>query len=70
MFYELQNSYIRAERSFREAKKLLRAQLEEERRLLEAAEGEGKEPSSPSTDPGNKPRRCPDTSKEGLGAVW
>ncbi|NXR80718.1 CFA70 protein, partial [Pycnonotus jocosus] len=52
LFYELQNSYIRAERSFREAKKLLRAQLEEERRLLEAAEGEGKESSSPSTDPG------------------
>ncbi|NXM63102.1 CFA70 protein, partial [Illadopsis cleaveri] len=53
LFYELQNSYIRAERSFREAKKLLRAQLEEERRLLEAAEGEGEEPSPPSTHPGN-----------------
>uniref|UniRef100_A0A8C3QR84 Cilia and flagella associated protein 70 n=1 Tax=Cyanoderma ruficeps TaxID=181631 RepID=A0A8C3QR84_9PASS len=49
LFYELQNNYIRAERSFREAKKLLRAQLEEERKLLEAAEGEGEEPSSPST---------------------
>ncbi|XP_066054051.1 cilia- and flagella-associated protein 70 [Chamaea fasciata] len=55
LFYELQNNYIRAERSFREAKKLLRAQLEEERRLLEAAEGEGKEPSSPSTQPENIP---------------
>ncbi|NXX28082.1 CFA70 protein, partial [Nicator chloris] len=54
LFYELQNNYIRAERNFREAKKLLRAQLEEERRLLEAAEGEGKKPSSPSTDPGNR----------------
>ncbi|NWZ41334.1 CFA70 protein, partial [Brachypodius atriceps] len=69
LFYETQNSYIRAERCFHEAKKLLRAELEEERRLLEAAEGEGKEPSSPSTDPGNKPRRCPDISKEGLGAL-
>ncbi|XP_066186181.1 cilia- and flagella-associated protein 70 [Sylvia atricapilla] len=49
LFYELQNSYIRAERSFREAKKLLRAELEEERRLLEATEGEGEEPSPPST---------------------
>ncbi|NXM39259.1 CFA70 protein, partial [Gymnorhina tibicen] len=53
LFYELQNNYIRAERNFREAKKLLRAQLEEERRILEAAEAEGKKPSSPSTDPGN-----------------
>ncbi|NWR51672.1 CFA70 protein, partial [Regulus satrapa] len=52
LFYELQNNYIQAERNFREAKKLLRAQLEEERRILEAAEGE--KPSSPSTDPGNR----------------
>lgn len=51
MFYELQNNYIRAERNFREAKKLLRAQLEEERRILEAAEAEGKKPS---TAPGNR----------------
>uniref|UniRef100_A0A8C9NFW4 Cilia and flagella associated protein 70 n=1 Tax=Serinus canaria TaxID=9135 RepID=A0A8C9NFW4_SERCA len=51
LFYELQNNYIQAERSFREAKKLLRAKLEEERRILEAAEGEGKKPSSPSTEP-------------------
>uniref|UniRef100_A0A8C9UFU2 Cilia and flagella associated protein 70 n=1 Tax=Serinus canaria TaxID=9135 RepID=A0A8C9UFU2_SERCA len=50
LFYELQNNYIQAERSFREAKKLLRAKLEEERRILEAAEGEGKKPSSPSTE--------------------
>ncbi|NXT71680.1 CFA70 protein, partial [Chaetops frenatus] len=54
LFYELQNNYIQAERNFREAKKLLRAQLEEERRILEAAEGEGRKPSSPSTDPGNR----------------
>ncbi|NXU96312.1 CFA70 protein, partial [Cettia cetti] len=53
LFYELKNNYIQAERSFREAKKVLRAQLEEERRLLEAAEGEGRKPSSPSTQPGN-----------------
>ncbi|NXR21834.1 CFA70 protein, partial [Cinclus mexicanus] len=54
LFYETQNNYIQAERNFREAKKLLRAQLEEEARILEAAEGEGKKPSSPSTDPGNR----------------
>ncbi|KAM4892210.1 cilia- and flagella-associated protein 70 [Sylvia borin] len=54
LFYEMQNSYIRAERSFREAKKLLRAELEEERRLLEATEGEGEEPSPPSTHSGNR----------------
>uniref|UniRef100_A0A8C3DBD6 Cilia and flagella associated protein 70 n=1 Tax=Corvus moneduloides TaxID=1196302 RepID=A0A8C3DBD6_CORMO len=46
LFYELQNNYIRAERNFREAKKLLQAQLEEERRILEAAEAEGKKPST------------------------
>uniref|UniRef100_A0A8C5U9K3 Cilia and flagella associated protein 70 n=1 Tax=Malurus cyaneus samueli TaxID=2593467 RepID=A0A8C5U9K3_9PASS len=52
LFYELQNNYIRAERNFREAKKLLRTQLEEERRILEAAEAEeGKKPSFPYTDP-------------------
>lgn len=54
MFYELQNSYIQAERSFRQAKKLLRAELEEERKILEAAEAEGKKPSSPSTEPGTR----------------
>ncbi|RMC17873.1 hypothetical protein DUI87_05542 [Hirundo rustica rustica] len=58
LFYELQNNYIQAERNFREAKKLLRAQLEEERRLLEAAEGEGKKPSSPRTDSGPQPPPC------------
>ncbi|NWW21581.1 CFA70 protein, partial [Falcunculus frontatus] len=51
LFYELQNNYIQAERNFREAKKLLQAQTEEERRILEAAEAEGKKPS---TDPGNR----------------
>ncbi|NXC58534.1 CFA70 protein, partial [Aleadryas rufinucha] len=51
LFYELQNNYIQAERNFREAKKLLQAQFEEERRIPEAAEAEGKKPS---TDPGNR----------------
>ncbi|NXE98122.1 CFA70 protein, partial [Menura novaehollandiae] len=52
LFYELQSNNIQAERNFREAKKLLKAQLDKERRILEAAEGgEGKKPSSPSTDP-------------------
>ncbi|NWT57109.1 CFA70 protein, partial [Erythrocercus mccallii] len=55
LFFELKNNYIQAERHFREAKKVLRAQLEEERRLLEAAEREGKKPSSPSTDPAMAP---------------
>ncbi|NXU12801.1 CFA70 protein, partial [Pardalotus punctatus] len=51
-FYELQNNYVQAERNFREAKKVLQAQLKEERRILEAAEAEeGKKRSSPSTDP-------------------
>ncbi|XP_077043000.1 cilia- and flagella-associated protein 70 isoform X3 [Agelaius phoeniceus] len=60
LFYELQNNYIQAERSFREAKKLLRAELEEERRILEAAEAEGKKPSSPSTGP----EKIPDGSAD------
>ncbi|XP_077643068.1 cilia- and flagella-associated protein 70 [Lonchura striata] len=65
LFYEMQNSYIQAERNFREAKKLLRAQLEEERRILEAAEGEEKKPSSPSTDP----EKIPDDSADKLPEV-
>ncbi|XP_068062591.1 cilia- and flagella-associated protein 70 isoform X3 [Anomalospiza imberbis] len=78
LFYEMQNSYIQAERNFREAKKLLRAQLEEERRILAAAEGEGKKPSSPSTDPEKIPDGSADkppevmkdvTSKEEATAV-
>ncbi|XP_072791682.1 cilia- and flagella-associated protein 70 isoform X3 [Taeniopygia guttata] len=78
LFYEMQNSYIQAERNFREAKKLLRAQLEEERRILEAAEGEEKKPSSPSTDPEKIPDDSADkppevmervTSKEEAAAV-
>ncbi|NXY53893.1 CFA70 protein, partial [Callaeas wilsoni] len=68
LFYELQNNYIQAERNFREAKKLLRAQLEEERRILEAAEGEGKKPSSPSTDPGN--RQSQEVPCHQQGGAW
>ncbi|XP_030085475.2 cilia- and flagella-associated protein 70 isoform X1 [Serinus canaria] len=64
LFYELQNNYIQAERSFREAKKLLRAKLEEERRILEAAEGEGKKPSSPSTEPEKIPDGSADNPPE------
>ncbi|NXM09235.1 CFA70 protein, partial [Tyrannus savana] len=52
LFYELQNNNVQAERNFREAKKLLQAQLGEERRIPEAAEGgEGKKDISPSADP-------------------
>ncbi|CAN8192429.1 unnamed protein product [Coccothraustes coccothraustes] len=69
LFYELQNNYIQAERSFREAKKLLRAQLEEERRILEAAEGEGKKPSSPSTEPEKIPDGSADKPPEILEGV-
>ncbi|XP_056359043.1 cilia- and flagella-associated protein 70 isoform X1 [Oenanthe melanoleuca] len=76
LFYETQNNYIQAERNFREATKLLRAQLEEEERILEAAEGEGKKPSSPSTDPEKIPDGSADkspmegvTSKEEATAV-
>ncbi|NWI03165.1 CFA70 protein, partial [Tichodroma muraria] len=66
LFYELQNNYIQAERNFREAKKLLRAQLEEERRILEAGEQEGKKPSSPSTDPGNRQTQKPPLPPSGF----
>ncbi|NXF01141.1 CFA70 protein, partial [Smithornis capensis] len=51
LFYELQNNNIQAEMNFREARKLLKAQLIEERRIPEAAEEEGKKDISPSTDP-------------------
>ncbi|XP_038007216.1 cilia- and flagella-associated protein 70 isoform X2 [Motacilla alba alba] len=69
LFYELQNNYIQAERSFREAKKLLRAQLEEERRMLEAAEGDGKKPSSPSRDPEKFPDGSADKPPEVVEGV-
>ncbi|NWW46405.1 CFA70 protein, partial [Pedionomus torquatus] len=41
LFYELQNNNTRAELAFREAKKLLQAQLTKERSIPLAAEGEG-----------------------------
>ena len=41
LFYELQNNNIQAEMAFREAKKLLQAQLAKERSIPEAAEEEG-----------------------------
>ncbi|XP_010181728.1 PREDICTED: tetratricopeptide repeat protein 18, partial [Mesitornis unicolor] len=40
LFYELQSNNIQAEMSFREAKKLLQAQVTKERSVPEAAEGE------------------------------
>ncbi|KAF1489218.1 Cilia- and flagella-associated protein 70, partial [Megadyptes antipodes antipodes] len=43
LFYELQDNNIQAEMAFREAKKLLQAQLAKERSIPEAAEGEGGE---------------------------
>ncbi|XP_053813530.1 cilia- and flagella-associated protein 70 isoform X3 [Vidua chalybeata] len=69
LFYEMQNSYVQAERNFREAKKLLRAQLEEERRILEAAEGDRKKPSSPSTDPEKIPDGSADKPPEVMEGV-
>uniref|UniRef100_A0A8C5JQS2 WD repeat domain 90 n=1 Tax=Junco hyemalis TaxID=40217 RepID=A0A8C5JQS2_JUNHY len=76
LFYEMQNNYIQAERSFREAKKLLRAELEEERRILEAAEEEGKKPTPPSSQPGNRQsqevkattaQRCRSVARQSVG---
>ncbi|KFO71236.1 Tetratricopeptide repeat protein 18, partial [Cuculus canorus] len=47
LFYELQNNNVQAEMAFREAKKLLQAQLTEERSIPEAAEAErGRKPIS------------------------
>ncbi|NWI55263.1 CFA70 protein, partial [Calyptomena viridis] len=51
LFYELQNNNVQAEMNFREARKLLKAQLNKERRISEAAEEEGKKDISASTDP-------------------
>ncbi|NXT20058.1 CFA70 protein, partial [Syrrhaptes paradoxus] len=58
LFYELQNNSIQAEMAFREARKMLRAQLAKERSIPEAAEGGGGEKhisaacaSSPSPGP-------------------
>ncbi|XP_050173589.1 LOW QUALITY PROTEIN: cilia- and flagella-associated protein 70 [Myiozetetes cayanensis] len=71
LFYELQNNNVQAERNFREAKKLLQAQLSEERRMPEAAEGgEGKKGISPSTDPEQfLPEGVPDGLADKLSEV-
>ncbi|XP_009078393.1 PREDICTED: tetratricopeptide repeat protein 18, partial [Acanthisitta chloris] len=57
LFYELQDNNIQAERNFREAKKILRAQLDKERSISKAAEGgEGeKDASSPGSGPHQPP---------------
>ncbi|NXV23250.1 CFA70 protein, partial [Cepphus grylle] len=71
LFYELQNNNIQAEMAFREAKKLLKAQL--------AKEGERGEKQisatsvrSPSPGPGNTGQNTSALApaKRGLGAVW
>ncbi|XP_030337974.1 cilia- and flagella-associated protein 70 isoform X2 [Strigops habroptila] len=50
LFYELQDNNIQAEMAFREAKKLLQAQLAKERSIPEAAEGEGEKVPEGSAD--------------------
>ncbi|NXW96530.1 CFA70 protein, partial [Larus smithsonianus] len=71
LFYELQNNNIQAEMAFREAKKLLKAQL--------AKEGEGGKKQisatsvrSPSPGPGNAGQNAGALApaKRGLGPVW
>ncbi|XP_010077987.1 PREDICTED: tetratricopeptide repeat protein 18, partial [Pterocles gutturalis] len=74
LFYELQNNTVQAEMAFREARKLLQAQLAKERSIPEAAEGEGGEKhtsaacvSSPSPSPAEPlPGNAPDGSAERL----
>ncbi|NWU59970.1 CFA70 protein, partial [Dromas ardeola] len=79
LFYELQNNNIQAEMAFREAKKLLKAQIAKERSIPQAAEGErGKmqisatSVRSPSPGPGNTGQNASALApaKKGLGAVW
>ncbi|XP_053936531.1 cilia- and flagella-associated protein 70 [Cuculus canorus] len=72
LFYELQNNNVQAEMAFREAKKLLQAQLTEERSIPEAAEAErGRKPISAvcvrSSSPGPEkhlPESVPDGSAD------
>ncbi|XP_009318495.1 PREDICTED: tetratricopeptide repeat protein 18 [Pygoscelis adeliae] len=74
LFYELQDNNIQAEMAFREAKKLLQAQLATERSIPEAAEGEGGEKHvsaacvrSPSPGPEERlPERVPGGSADKL----
>ncbi|NXS98316.1 CFA70 protein, partial [Jacana jacana] len=48
LFYEMKNNNTRAELAFREAKKLLRAQLAEERSIPQAAEGGREKTQTPA----------------------
>ncbi|NXT48778.1 CFA70 protein, partial [Pluvianellus socialis] len=74
LFYELQDNNIQAEMAFREAKKLLQAQLAKERSIPEAAEGEGgKKPipaaylRSPSPDP---EKSLPGNTRQNQEVPW
>lgn len=61
LFYELQDNNIQAEMAFREAKKLLQAQLAKERSIPEAAEGEGGEKQASAVcvrSPSPGPEEC------------
>ncbi|KAM6407488.1 cilia- and flagella-associated protein 70 [Rhynochetos jubatus] len=73
LFYELQNNNIQAEMAFREAKKLLQAQLAKERNIPEAAGGEGvKKQISPvcMSSPSPCPEEClPDDSAKRVPEV-
>ncbi|XP_009990352.1 PREDICTED: tetratricopeptide repeat protein 18-like, partial [Tauraco erythrolophus] len=72
LFYELQNNNIQAEMAFREAKKLLRAQLAEERSIPEAAgEEEGRKPVSAACarSPSPGPEEVPDGSAKRVPEV-
>ncbi|XP_009870158.1 PREDICTED: tetratricopeptide repeat protein 18, partial [Apaloderma vittatum] len=74
LFYGLQDDNIQAEMAFREAKKLLKAQLAKERNIPEAAEGEEGEnhisagcARSPGPDPEESlPEKVPDSSDNQL----
>ncbi|PKU30859.1 tetratricopeptide repeat protein hypothetical protein [Limosa lapponica baueri] len=80
LFYELQNNNTQAEMAFREAKKLLQAQLTKERSIPQAAEGAGEKKQTSATSvrsqspgpdeslPGNA-RQNQEVSY-GLGAAW
>ncbi|XP_068276205.1 cilia- and flagella-associated protein 70 isoform X2 [Nyctibius grandis] len=74
LFYELKDNNIQAEMAFREAKKLLQAQLATERSIPAAAEGEGGETpiSDGSASPGpekRSPEGVPDGSADELAEV-
>ncbi|KAM6077556.1 cilia- and flagella-associated protein 70 isoform 2-T2 [Theristicus caerulescens] len=58
LFYELQNNNIQAEMAFREAKKLLQAQLAKERSIPEAAEGKKHISAVCVSSPSPGPEEC------------